>query len=203
MKKTAVLIYNNFCNFEFSVALEILAMKGKPITIFAKTLEPIKSEEGLRVLPEKTIDQLDLEEYDSLILTGASNILEAFEDESIIEFIKKFNDKNMIIGAISIGPVLLLKAGILKGKPFMIGSNPEDLYEVDFTEDDLKYMIGWNESIKNPVEDGYIITDNIITSVSYDFVKWGIAFCKMIGVETDPRNFGLPGVDNENNVLNI
>ena len=38
MKKTAVLIYNQFCNFEISVALEILAMAEKPITIFAKEL---------------------------------------------------------------------------------------------------------------------------------------------------------------------
>ena len=29
MKKTAVLIYNSFCTFEFSVALEILALAEK------------------------------------------------------------------------------------------------------------------------------------------------------------------------------
>lgn len=29
MKKTAVLIYNSFCNLEFSVALEILALEEK------------------------------------------------------------------------------------------------------------------------------------------------------------------------------
>lgn len=28
MKKTAALIYNQFCNFEFSVALEMLSMAG-------------------------------------------------------------------------------------------------------------------------------------------------------------------------------
>ena len=33
MKKTAVLIYNSFCNFEFSVALEILASVYKGIHI--------------------------------------------------------------------------------------------------------------------------------------------------------------------------
>ncbi len=33
MKKTAVLIYDQFCNFEISVALEILAL-GKRILIF-------------------------------------------------------------------------------------------------------------------------------------------------------------------------
>lgn len=38
MKKTAVLIYNQFCNFEIAPALEMLAVVQKPITIVAKTL---------------------------------------------------------------------------------------------------------------------------------------------------------------------
>ena len=36
MKKTAILIYDQFCNFEIAPALEMLAMAEKPITIFAK-----------------------------------------------------------------------------------------------------------------------------------------------------------------------
>ncbi len=45
------------------------------------------------------------------------------KDPEIIEFVKKFSDK--VIGAISIAPVLLLKAGILNSKPFMAGVNKE------------------------------------------------------------------------------
>ena len=81
MKKTAVLIYNQFCNFEIAPALEMLAMAQKPITIFAKQLSPVRSEEGLTVLPEKTIDELKLEDYDSLLLPGAMDIREAIEDD--------------------------------------------------------------------------------------------------------------------------
>ena len=55
MKKTAVLIYNSFCNFEFSVALEILALAEKEVVIFAHTKEAVKSEDGLMVLPNQTI----------------------------------------------------------------------------------------------------------------------------------------------------
>ena len=191
MKKTAVLIYNQFCNFEFSVALEMLAMEGKPITIFAKEISPVKSEEGIRVIPDKTISELKIDEFDSLILTGAMDIREAFEDNDVIDFIKTFIDKKVIIGAISIAPILLLKAGVLKGKRFMAGVNKEDLFEEGFTEEDLAYMVGWDDSIKKPIEEGYIITDNIITSVSYDFVKWALGFGKLIGIEMNPKTFGL------------
>ena len=128
MKKTAVLIYNSFCNFEFSVALEILALAEKEVVIFAHTKEAVKSEDGLMVLPNQTISEINIDEYDSLILPGAMDIREAIENEEVIEFIRKFENKT--IGAISIAPLMLVKAGLLSGKPFMAGVNKsgKDIY---------------------------------------------------------------------------
>lgn len=191
MKKTAVLIYDQFCNFEFSVALEMFAMAEKPIVIFAKDKNPVRSEEGLRVLPDKTIDELEIEEYDSLILTGAMDIREAVEDKDIISFVKKFDGEDMIIGAISIAPVLLLKAGMLKGKRFMIGANQEDLLEEGFTMEDMSGMQGWDDNLKSPIPEGYIVSDNIITSVAYGFVKWAVAIGRKLGIEVYPESFGM------------
>lgn len=50
MKKTAVLVYNQFCNFEIAPALEMLAMAQKPITIFTKSLTPGQREETPRMI---------------------------------------------------------------------------------------------------------------------------------------------------------
>lgn len=193
MKKTAVLIYNQFCNFEFGVALEMLAMVDKPITIFAKSLNPVRSEEGLTVIPDKTINEVNIEEYDSLLLTGSADIREAIEDETILEFIKKFDGENFIIGAISIAPLLLVKTGMLNGKKFMAGINKEEVYEEGFSEEDLKQMIGWDDNKENPVPEGYIREGNIITSISYNFIKWAIAFGKAVGIEVYPKSFGVSG----------
>lgn len=191
MKRTAILIYNQFCNFELSVVLEILAMAQKPITVFAKLKSPVYSEEGLSILPEKTIDELNIEEFDSLVLPGAMDIREAIEDDTILDFLRKFEQPDIKIGAISIAPILLLKAGLLNGKTFMAGINQEELYEEGFTEDDLIGMKGWDDNLKDPVKEGFIIYDNIITSVSYNFVKWALGFGKMIGIDIAPETFGL------------
>ena len=191
MKKTAVLIYNQFCNFEISVALEILAMAEKPITIFAKGLTAITSEEGLKVLPDKSISDIDISEYDSLLLPGAMDIREAIEDDEILSFIKLFSERKMIIGAISIAPILLVKSGIIGAKPFMAGVNREDLFEEGFTEEELSNMQGWDDNLKNPISDGYIISDNIITSVSYEFVRFALAFGKMLGIDIPFETFGI------------
>ena len=189
MKKTAVLLYESFCHFEISVALEILALKNKEIDVFAKSKEVILSEERLKIVPDKTIFELDINEYDSLLLPGAVDIESAIKDPEIIEFVKKFSDK--VIGAISIAPVLLLKAGILNGKPFMAGVNKEELLEEGFLESDLTLMKDWDECIENPIEEGYILEDKIITSVSYNFVKFGLQFAKMLGIEISPKSFGI------------
>ncbi|MDO5088661.1 MAG: DJ-1/PfpI family protein [Leptotrichiaceae bacterium] len=191
MKKTAVLIYNSFCNFEFSVLLEILAMNEKPITVFSKDIFPVRSEEGITVLPDKKISDLDINEYDSLILTGAYDIRETVEDDEIMDFIRKFNTENYVIGAISIAPILLLKAGLLKDKKFIAGVNKEELYEEGFQEKELKYMIDWNEALKNPMIEGYVKDRNIITAVSYNFIKWAMAIIKELGLNVSPKSFGL------------
>lgn len=190
MKKTAVLLYNQFCNFELSVALEMLAMEEKEITIFAKDKRPVRSEEGLSVIADKTIDELELEEYDSLLLTGAQDIEEAVCDDEIIAFVKKFDREDMIIGAISIGPVLLLKAGMLDGKRFMMGANPKDLLEEGFMKEQLALMTGWDANLENPIKEGYIEDGNIITSVSYNFIPWAMAFGKALGITVYPKAFG-------------
>lgn len=189
MKKTAVLLYDSFCHFEISVALEILALKNKEIDVFAKSKEVILSEERLKIVPDKTIFELDINEYDSLLLPGAVDIESAVKDPEIIEFVKKFSDK--VIGAISIAPVLLLKAGILNGKPFMAGVNKEELLEEGFLESYLTLMKDWDECIENSIEEGYILEDKIITSVSYNFVKFGIQFAKILGIEISPKSFGI------------
>ena len=189
MKKTAVLIYDSFCNFEFSVALEILAMAEKEIVVFAKSKSIVKSEEGLEVMPNKSIDELVIADYDSLILPGAMDIREAIEDDEVIDFIRKFDGK--VIGAISIAPIMLVKAGMLKGKPFMAGVNKDEIMEEGFSEADLEKMIGWDDNLGNPIKEGYVITDKIITSVSYNFVKWGLAFAKILDIEVPPATFGI------------
>ena len=168
MKKTAILLYDSFCNFEISVALEILALAEKPITVFGITKQAIRSEDGLSIFPD---------------------IRETIENERIVDFIKKFEKKT--IGAISIAPLLLVKAGLLNGKPFMAGINKEELFEEGFSESDLTEMVGWDDNLRKPVEEGYIITGNIITSISYNFVKWALAFGKMVGIDIPAKTFGI------------
>lgn len=100
----------------------MLKMAEKPVIYFAKDLKPIKSEEGILVMADYTLEQLQIDEYDSVLITGCTNAKETIEDAKTMEFIEGFYNAGALIGAISIAPLFLLKLGCLKGKPFMIGA---------------------------------------------------------------------------------
>ncbi|MGO3752171.1 MAG: DJ-1/PfpI family protein [Peptoniphilaceae bacterium] len=128
-------------------------------------------------------------EYDSLLISGSSDAKELVEDKNIQELVRKLYETGAIIGAISIAPILFLKLGYLKNKAFMIGVDKIDLLEEGFTENDLKYMVGWTDSCKGVVEDKYLKTDNIITSVAFGFRQWAMAIGRELDIDLYPRSF--------------
>ena len=73
----------------------------------------------------------------------------------------------------------------------MAGVNKDEIMEEGFSEQDLEKMIGWDDNLANPIKDGYIITGKIVTSVSYNFVRWGLAFAKMLGIDIPSQTFGI------------
>ena len=117
------------------------------------------------------------------------DIREAIENPRVIDFIKQFDNK--IIGAISIAPIMLVRAGILLGKAFMAGVNKEEIMGEGFSEEELSQMIGWDDNLKNPVQMGFVVTDNVVTSVSYNFVRFGLKFGAMLGIDLPPETFGI------------
>ncbi|NLY20755.1 MAG: glutamine amidotransferase [Tissierellia bacterium] len=191
MKKTAVLLYETCCLFELTVALEMLRMAEKEVVYFAKHLNTIITEEGIKVVADNTFDELDMEDYDSLLLTGATDARSANEDIETLNFIDCFHKNGAIIGAISIAPIFLLQLGHLKGKSFMIGVEKHNLKELNFTDDDLKNMVGWNDACDEVVPEKYLKTDNIITSVAFGFRQWAMAIGEELGIATFPKSFDL------------
>ena len=85
----------------------------------------------------------------------------------------------------------LSEPDLLNGKPFMAGVNKEEIFEEGFSESDLAEMVSWDDNINKPIKDGYIRTGNIITSISYNFVKWALASGKMVGIDIPAKTLGI------------
>ena len=52
-------------------------------------------------------------------------------------------------------------------------------------------MKGWNDSIRNPVPEGYIRSGKIVTSISRNFIRWTLAFGELLELSVPPEMFGL------------
>lgn len=158
MKKFAVLLYPNFSLQEITCLTSVLTVWfGEKIDFIASKNKEYLSEEGLCVLPSKTVTEVKLSEYDCLILPGTINPLPALFDNRLIEFLKEGINSGVVFAAISSSPILLAKAGILDDKKFTAGffMQMADIFE--FVKKD-------NFIHKGVVEDG-----NVITSIGMFF----------------------------------
>ncbi|CAM4049979.1 DJ-1/PfpI family protein [Mesobacillus zeae] len=175
MKKTAVLLYPQFSEYELSVALSILMQGNKPIVTIGVNNQPIKGESGLSVVTDTTVDEVNFDEIDSLLLTGCMDIFSLTNEDKIINFIRKVAKEETIIASISSSPFLLAKAGILKGKKYTVGMTPENMESSGIFEKE-------NYSEELVVKDG-----NVITARGRGFIKFGKYFGNALKLEFNER----------------
>ena len=130
MKKAAVMLYPLFSLQEISCLTELFLFHGKEIVTYAAERAPVKSEDGFTVLPDRSFQDFCREEIDCLVLPGIWEPLPVLLDRRNIAFLEQFRgDDRLVIAAISSGPLLLGKAGLLEGRRFCHGAFEEFLEE--------------------------------------------------------------------------
>ena len=189
MKQIAVILYEGYCLCEITVALEMLRMADIPVTYFGVEKKAYRSEEGIVLQCEHTLDELDVDDYDGILLSGfMEENPTILKNELLKEKLRIFDQQKKVIGAISIAPLLLYNAGILKDRPFMCAK--QDLVEEGYALSCLQNMIDWDaccaeEDLK------FIRHEHIITSVIYGFREWAMEIGRMLDIPVYPKSFGL------------
>lgn len=174
MKKYAVLLYPDFSLQEITCLTSALTVWfGEKIDFIAAKKKEYVSEEGLRVLPAKTTAEVVITDYDCVVLPGTINPMPALFDDELIGFLKKGADSDTIFAAISSSPILLSKAGILRGKKFTSGYFMQMADTFDFIEKE-------NFLHKGIVEDG-----NVITGIGMFFREFAQTVLQRVGYEVD------------------
>ena len=162
MKKAAVMLYPLFSMQEISCTTELFKFYDKETVTIAAGREPVKSEDGFTILPDRDFAGFDREEFDSLLLPGIWEPLPVLLDERNIRFLEQFRgEENLVIAAMSSSPLLLGKAGLLEGRRFTSGVYEEflDAFPVMPREGIVRRYL---------VEDG-----NLITTNGEDFLRCG------------------------------
>lgn len=109
----------------------------------------VKAAHDVIIKADKSIDDINLDDYTALYIPGGTKGAERLRDDKrVIDIVKKFDQDKKIIAAICAGPIVLERAGIVSDKKVV--SHPS-------VEEDLK-NIGKYEKDELVVRDSNILT---------------------------------------------
>lgn len=166
MKNVCVFYFDDFWVYEVGLALNVL----KDQNIFAAALENriYISEGKQKLLPDKTIEELNPDEIDLFIIPGGST-LHLFDNVAMKNFLYELDRRGKLIAGICGGTLLMAKYGLLSGKKVGSSISPDSKFIGLFA----------NSQVINA---DFIIDGNIITSPGEGFMEFGIELGKIMGV---------------------
>jgi len=174
-KSTAIILYPRFSEYELSVLLSVLHQGGKSVKYVGLDRNVIKGEAGLPCIPETTIQELNLDEIDSIMLPGVDDFQHLINHHELSNFLNKANDGKRIIGAISSAPYLLSISGVLENKKYTVG----------LTEDQRNFLGTFNE--KNYMNQPVVVDGNVITGKGSSFINFAFQYGELLNLKFDKR----------------
>jgi cyclohexyl-isocyanide hydratase len=112
--RAGFLLFPDLTQLDLTGPYEIIsAMPGAEVTLLWKTLDPVRSERGLSILPTGTFaacDRLDL-----LCVPGGLGINALLDDPEVLLFIRRIARDARYVTSVCTGSLVLGAAGLLKG----------------------------------------------------------------------------------------
>ncbi|MEM5815242.1 MAG: DJ-1/PfpI family protein [Candidatus Aenigmatarchaeota archaeon] len=106
-----------FEEIEAVTIVDVLRRAGIRVDVVGLEDEIVKGRNDIKILCDKTLDEVNENEYNGIVLPGGNpGYKNLMASEKIITILKNFNLKRKIIGAICASPLILAKIGILKEK---------------------------------------------------------------------------------------
>lgn len=161
MKKVLLLLAKGFEIYEASAFIDVIGwnlVDGDGSTqLFSCALTgEISSTFNQRFIPDFTIGQINVDDYDALAIPGGFVEYDFYEDaynERFLGLIREFHAKGKIIASICVGALPIGKSGVLKGKKATTYNKKDGIRQ-------KKLMEFGVEVVNQPI----VIEDNIITS---------------------------------------
>jgi len=108
---------NGFEDIEAFSILDVLRRAKINVDTVGIVGSVIQSRSGVKVIVDRTLNQITPNDYDAIILPGGSLGCQNLERSAkVMEILKTFNSQNKLIGAICGAPEVLAKAGLLDNK---------------------------------------------------------------------------------------
>ncbi|MFA6332609.1 MAG: DJ-1/PfpI family protein [Methanoregula sp.] len=86
---------------------------------------------GAKATATLSFEEVDPKSYDAIIIIGGSGTpVHLWDDELLPILVKYIRDSGKVVAAICLGPIVLARAGILKGKKATYSENPTAFREM-------------------------------------------------------------------------
>ncbi|MGC8981594.1 MAG: DJ-1/PfpI family protein [Minisyncoccia bacterium] len=157
MKKVLFIIAKEgFRDEEYFITKEILEKDFEIITASNCNKDEIAlGSLGGEAKIDLNIKDVKVDDYDAIIFVGGPQALKHLDNEISYRIANEALEKNKILSAICISPLILAKAGVLKDKKATVWSSPLDKSPIKLLEEKgAKYVDN------DVVEDGNLITGN-------------------------------------------
>lgn len=141
MKKVLLFLADGFEEVEAFTVVDYLRRMGVEVnTVSITEDERVKGAHNIVVIADKLISQIkDIDQFDGVVvpggIPGATNLR---DDERVIHIVKSADEKKKLVAAICAGPIVLERAGIIRGKKVTSYPGFEDeLKDVEYIEDNV------------------------------------------------------------------
>lgn len=116
MKKIAVLVAEGFEELELSAPVDILRRLRFDVVTVGVGKDEVTGAHQLVVKTDTTLDQLDINEFDAIVLPGGGGSWVLRDTPEVLEALRQMNHDGKLIAAICAAPIALAKAGVITGK---------------------------------------------------------------------------------------
>ena len=160
-----IIASKNFRDEEYFIPFEIFQKAGAKITTASSVEGEVVGIEGGEARSTLTLKEVNAKKFDAIVFIGGDGAKEYFDSNDAHKIIQEAILTKKILAAICIAPVILARAGILKGKTATVWSSIVNKSGKKELEE-----AGCTVSEKRVVQDERIITADG-PSVSEEFAK--------------------------------
>jgi cyclohexyl-isocyanide hydratase len=109
-----MLLFENATQLDLTGAYEVFArMPGTRVSLLASTLEPVRTEWGLTIIPDLALSAAP--SFDVICVPGGWGVNALLADDSLLDFLQAQGESARYVTSVCSGALLLGAAGLLRG----------------------------------------------------------------------------------------
>lgn len=116
MKVLIVIAQKNFRDEEFFEPRDVLIKNGIEVKVASQELKMARGKLDGAVMPDLTIDQAEVNDFDAVIFVGGPGTVVYLDDPVAHKLAREFFEAGKIVAAICMAPSILANTGLLSGK---------------------------------------------------------------------------------------